>query len=160
MILEFVNKSPNENPSFSDKGSSGFDLRAWITEETEGFLNENKKYAYILKPFERKMIHTGLYFNVPEHCEIQVRPRSGLAIKKGLTVINTPGTIDESYTGECCVLIVNISNENIMIENGDRIVQGVLCPVYNGNDVYLGQINDFKKETERGDGGFGHSGIK
>lgn len=149
MILEFVNKSPNENPSFSDKGSSGFDLRAWVTED-----------ELILKPLERKMIHTGLYFNVPENCEIQVRPRSGLAINKGLTVINTPGTIDQSYTGECCILVINLSNEDIRIENGDRIAQGVLCPVYNGNDVYLGQINDFKKETERGDGGFGHSGIK
>lgn len=148
-ILEFVNKSPNENPSFSDKGSSGFDLRAWIIE------NE-----LTLKPLERKLIHTGLYFNVPEHCEIQVRPRSGLAILKGLTVINTPGTIDESYTGECCILAINLSNEDIRIENGDRIAQGVLCPVYNGNDVYLGRLNDFKKETERGDGGFGHSGIK
>ena len=148
-ILEFVNKSPNENPSFSDNGSSGFDLRAWIIED-----------ELTLKPLERKLIHTGLYFNVPEHCEIQVRPRSGLAIKKGLTVINTPGTIDESYTGECCILAINLSNEDIRIENGDRIAQGVLCPVYNGNDVYLGRLNDFKKETERGDGGFGHSGIK
>ena len=159
-ILEFVNKSPNENPSFSDIGSSGFDLRAWITEETEGFLNENNKYAYVLKPLERKMIHTGLYFNVPEHCEIQVRPRSGLSIKKGLTVINTPGTIDESYTGECCILVINLSNENVMIENGDRIAQGTLCPVYNGYDVSLWQIKEILKETERGDGGFGHSGIK
>jgi dUTP pyrophosphatase len=159
-ILEFVNKSPNENPSFSDKGSSGFDLRAWITEETEGFLNENNKYAYVLKPLERKMIHTGLYFNIPEHCEIQVRPRSGLAIKKGLTIINTPGTIDESYTGECCILAINLSNEDIRIENGDRIAQWVLCPVYNGNAVYLGRLNAFKIETQRGDGGVGHSGIK
>ena len=140
MILEFVNKSPNENPSFSDKGSSGFDLRAWITEETEGFLNENKKYAYILKPFERKMIHTGLYFNVPE----------------GLTVINTPGTIDESYTGECCVLIVNISNENIMIENGDRIAQVVFSKYCVANFSLTDKID----ETDRGAGGFGHTGIK
>ena len=160
MILEFVNISPNENPSFSDKGSSGFDLRAWVTEEAEGFLNENKKYAYILKPLERKMIHTGLYFNVPEHCEIQVRPRSGLAIKKGLTVINTPGTIDQSYTGECCILVINLSNEDITIENGDRIAQGILCPVYNGYDVNLTQVCELTKKTERGDGGFGHSGIK
>lgn len=159
-ILEFVNKSPNENPSFSDIGSSGFDLRTWITEETEGFLNENNKYAYVLKPLERKMIHTGLYFNVPKHCEIQVRPRSGLSINKGLTVINTPGTIDESYTGECCILVINLSNENVMIENGDRIAQGILCPVYNGYDVSLWQIKEILKETERGDGGLGHSGIK
>ena len=159
--LKFVNKSPNPNPEFVDKGSSGFDLRAWITEENGGKWDETfQNFVEVLKPLERKMIHTGLYFNVPTHCEIQVRPRSGLSIKKGLTIINTPGTIDESYTGECCILVINLSNENVMIENGDRIAQGVLCPVYNGNDVYLGQINDFKKETERGDEGFGHSGIK
>ena len=88
-ILEFVNKSPNENPSFSDIGSSGFDLRAWITEETEGFLNENNKYAYVLKPLERKMIHTGLYFNVPKHCEIQEghRLRKRRLLKNTLLVL-------------------------------------------------------------------------
>lgn len=149
LILEFVNKSPNENPKFVDNGSSGFDLRAWID---EGKLT--------LKPLERRLVHTGLYFDVPFGCEIQVRPRSGLAIKKGLTVINSPGTIDQSYTGECCVLLINLSNEEIIIENGERIAQAVLCPVYNGHAVDLEQVNFISKETDRGPNGFGHSGIK
>lgn len=147
--LKFVNKSPNQNPSFTDLGSSGFDIRAWIEEELT-----------TLKPLERKMIHTGLYFDIPKNCEIQVRPRSGMAIKKGLTVINTPGTVDESYTGECCVLVINLSNEDVTIENGDRIAQAILCPVYNGREVLLSQVSNIDKATERGSGGFGHSGVK
>ena len=147
--LKFVNKSPNQNPSFTDLGSSGFDIRAWIEEEQT-----------TLKPLERKMIHTGLYFDIPKNCEIQVRPRSGMAIKKGLTVINTPGTVDESYTGECCVLVINLSNEDVTIENGDRIAQAILCPVYNGREVQLSQVSNIDKATERGSGGFGHSGVK
>jgi dUTP pyrophosphatase len=150
--LNFVNKSPNENPTFADPGSSGIDLRAWISEEEAGVI--------ILKPLERKLIHTGIYFDIPRGCEIQIRPRSGLAIKKGLTVINTPATIDESYTGECCVLLVNLSNEEILIYNNDRIAQAVLCPVYNGYKTDLIQISEITKETERGDKGFGHTGVK
>lgn len=149
--IQFVNKSPNLNPTFADKGSSGFDLRAWITEE-------NGKI--VLKPLERKLIHTGIYFNVPSSCEIQVRPRSGIAISQGLTVINTPGTVDESYTGECCVLVINLSNNDVVIENNDRIAQAVLCPVYNGYEVSLVQVTEILKKTERGDGAFGHSGVK
>lgn len=159
--LKFVNKSSNPNPEFADKGSSGFDLRAWITQDNGGQWDENfQNFTEVLKPFERKLIHTGIYFDIPNSCEIQIRPRSGLAIKKGLTVINTPATIDESYTGECCVLLINLSNEEIVIENNDRIAQAVLCPVYNGHEVSLVRIEEIKKETERGDGGFGHSGIK
>lgn len=159
--LKFVNKSENENPLFADNGSSGFDLRAWITKDDERSLKgENGSYYIILPPLGRRMIHTGLYFDVPSGCEIQVRPRSGMAIKKGLTIINTPGTLDESYIGECCILGVNLSNESIKIENGDRIAQAVLCPVYNGNNVTLKRIEEITKETERGDGGFGHSGTR
>lgn len=157
-IIDFVNKSTNQNPKFADSGSSGFDLRAWITEENGGIENDKHDYCYILKPFERKLIHTGLYFDIPNSCEIQVRPRSGLALKKGLTVLNTPGTIDESYTGECCVILINLSNENVVVENGERIAQAVLCPVYNGYEVDLIEIKELTKETERGDGGFGHTG--
>ena len=160
-IIQFVNKSPNLNPTYVDDGSSGFDLRAWINEDNGGVWDENyKNFIEILKPFERKMIHTGIYFDVPPSCEIQVRPRSGLAIKKGLSIINTPGTIDESYTGECCALVINLSNEDIVIENNDRIAQAVLCPVYNGTEVHLMQVMEIMKQTERGDGAFGHSGVK
>ena len=81
--LKFVNKSPNQNPTYADEGSSGFDLRAWVEED----------YIF-LKPFERKLIHTGLYFDIPKEKEIQIRPRSGLALKKGITVLNTPGTVN------------------------------------------------------------------
>lgn len=149
--LKFVNKSPNEDPKFADIGSSGFDVRAWI-EENDGKIT--------LKPLERKLIHTGLYFDVPENCEIQVRPRSGLAIKQGITVINTPGTVDASYIGELGILIINLSNEEVTIENGDRIAQAVLCPVYNGYLTYLESVNEITKVTERGDGAYGHSGVK
>ena len=150
MILEFVNKSPNENPSFSDKGSSGFDLRAWITEETEGFLNENKKYTYILKPFERKMIHTGLYFNVPEHCEIQVRPRSGQSLKKGLSCANCVGTIDADYRAEIGVILINHGLETAWIEDGERIAQFILNKV---ERIEWNQVTSLDK-TDR-NGGFG-----
>ena len=93
--LKYVNKSNNENPTYADNGSSGFDLRAYITEKNGGTLNVlTNSYEISLKPLQRMMIHTGIYFDVPEGTEIQVRPRSGLAIKQGLTVINTPGTIN------------------------------------------------------------------
>lgn len=148
-ILKFVNKSKNVDPTFADKGSSGFDIRACVEEGSVTF-----------KPLERKMVHTGLYFDIPSNCEIQVRPRSGMAIKKGITVINSPGTVDSSYIGELCVLVINLSNEEVTIENGDRIAQAVLCPVYNGYITNLEKVEKIAKETERGSGGFGHSGIK
>lgn len=150
-VLKFVNKSPNQDPKFADIGSSGFDVRAWI-EENDGKIT--------LKPLERKLIHTGLYFDIPEYCEIQVRHRSGLAIKQGISVINSPGTVDFSYTGELGVLIINLSNEEVTIENGDRIAQAILCPVYNGYLTVLKSVNEITKETERGDGAYGHSGVK
>lgn len=159
--LKYVNKSNNENPTYADNGSSGFDLRAYITEKNGGTLNVlTNSYEISLKPLQRMMIHTGIYFDVPEGTEIQVRPRSGLAIKQGLTIINTPGTVDESYIGECCILLVNLSDKEIYISNGDRIAQAVLMPVYNGKLVTLEKVDEITKETDRGSGGFGHSGIK
>lgn len=149
--LRFVNKSNNENPKYADDGSSGFDLRAWITEESG---------EITIQPFERMMVHTGLYFDIPENMEIQIRPRSGLAIKHGITVINTPATIDESYTGECCVLLINLSKEPFVITNGDRIAQGILTYVSNGKTTILEEVDEITKQTERGSGGFGHTGMK
>ena len=94
--LKFVNKSPNPNPSFADKGSSGFDFRAWINKENGGTWDENiQNFIVTLKPLERKLMHTGLYFELPDCSEIQVRPRSGLALKEGITVLNTPGTVNK-----------------------------------------------------------------
>lgn len=157
--IKFVNKSTNPNPCFADKGSSGFDLRAWITEENGGEYNGNKCFT-ILSPLERKLIHTGLYFDLPYDKEIQVRPRSGLALQNGITVLNTPGTVDASYTGELCVILINLSKIDFEITNGDKIAQGVLCDALNGYKVDLVQIEEITKKTERGDGGFGHTGKK
>ena len=161
IVLKFLNKSTNPNPNFTDNGSSGFDLRAWITRENGGFFDEDQqKFIYILEPLERKLVHTGLYFEIPNDKEVQVRPRSGLALKHGLSILNTPGTVDSSYTGEICIILVNLSNELAYITDGDRIAQGVLCDVNNGYVVELKQIDEITKETERGSGGFGHTGIK
>ena len=158
-VLKFVNKSINKDPAYVDNASSGFDLRAYITLENGGEYDMIiQDYIITLKPFERKMIHTGLYFDVPENTEIQVRPRSGMSIKKGITVINTPGTVDENYTGEVCILIINLSNEDVVISNGERIAQAVLMPVFNARSVKLEIVDEIVKETERGDGGFGHTG--
>lgn len=159
--LHYVNKSMNPNPEYADDGSSGFDLRAWITEENGGQYDIiTRSCSLTLKPFERMLIHTGIYFNIPQKTEIQVRPRSGLALREGITLINSIGTIDESYTGECCLLVVNLSTKNYTIFNGDRIAQAVLMPVYNGICVDLVSCDKIDKDTERGSGGMGHTGIK
>lgn len=161
--LKFVNKSDNKSPVFAKTGDSGFDLRAWITPENDSDAKYNKdedKYQITLKSLERKMIHTGLYFMLPECTEIQVRPRSGLTLKKGLSVLNTPGTVDEKYVGEVCVILVNLSKEKITITSGERIAQAILMPVYNSNLVNLIQIDEVIENTERGSDGFGSSGVK
>lgn len=157
--LKFVNKSPNPNPSFADKGSSGFDLRAWINEENGGTWDEScKNFIVKLNPLERKLIHTGLYFELPDCGEIQVRPRSGLALKEGITVLNTPGTVDSSYTGEVCVILINLSDKDVTIENNEKVAQGVFSFCVNGYDLDLILTEKITKQTKRGDGGFGHTG--
>lgn len=148
--LQFINKSTNTDPTYAHEGDSGIDMRAWITEDNG---------EIVLKPLERKMIHTGIYFNIPKNTEIQIRPRSGCAIKQGLSLINAVATIDENYRGEICILAVNISNENITMHNGDRIAQAVLCPVYNSHLTALDKIENFEDTTNRGENGFGSSGI-
>lgn len=160
--LNYVNKSDNENPKYACVGDSGFDLRAWITKEEKDVKidKDSGRCAITLKPMERRMVHTGLYFNLPEHTEIQVRPRSGLAFKQGLSVINTPGTVDELYTNEVCVLLVNLSKDKITITSGDRIAQAVLMPVYNSKLVNLTEVETIVDNNERGLNGFGHSGVK
>lgn len=149
--LNFVNKSTNPDPEFGKIGDSGFDLRAWITDAEP---------SITIKPLERVLIHTGLYFDIPEGTEIQVRARSGMALKRGLGVLNSPATIDSNYTGEVCIIAVNLSNEDIVIENGERIVQGVLCPVYGGWATELTKVDDLNKVTERGSDGFNSTGSK
>ena len=141
--LEYSFKSENKNPEYAYETDSVFDLRA---NEVVHFL-----------PFERKLVPTGLFVNIPEGYEIQVRPKSGLAINKGLSVLNTPGTVDQGYTGEIKVIVINMSNLAQTIEVGDKIAQAVLCPVVAGKYVDLVQINEVTNK-DRGENGFGSTG--
>jgi len=143
MSCPIVNLSPNPLPIYSTEHSAGMDLRAFLTEPV------------ILKPLERALIPTGLFIEVPEGFEAQVRPRSGLAIKNGITVLNTPGTIDADYRGEVKVILINLSNELFTIQNGDRIAQMVIAKY---EKICWKQVEQLS-ETERGAGGFGSSGI-
>ena len=130
-------------PAYETSGSSGMDLQAYISEEI------------ILKPGERKLIPTGLSIAIPENLEIQIRPRSGLAYKKGISVVNTPGTIDSDYRGEIKVLLINLGKENFIIKKFERIAQMVVCPI---TKVVLCETNDLP-DTIRGEGGFGSTGV-
>ncbi len=131
-----------ELPSYQSAGASGFDIRAQIPE------------TLFLKPGERAMVPTGLSFEIPLGFEIQCRPRSGLAAKAGLTVLNTPGTIDADYRGEVKVILVNLGHEVIEVKDQERIAQLVLCPVYQAQFELAGELS----ATERGAGGFGSTG--
>lgn len=157
--LKFVNKSPNPNPYYAKAGDSGFDLRAWIDSNTEGVQSDEKGYYVEIGPNEIKLIHTGLYLDIPEYCEVQVRPRSGYALKVGITVNNSPGSIDQLYTGEVGVICLNPTKKPVRIHNDDKIAQAVLCPVYNESLVNLVQIDKIDKVTERGGDGFGSTGM-
>ena len=141
--LNYVYKSDNQEPEYVYSTDSGFDLRA----------NE----TVTLDPFGRALIPTGLYLDVPERCEIQVRPKSGLAIKRGLSVLNTPGTVDYGYTGEIKVIVFNFNNESQTIYKGDKIAQAVVCPVAQGNQVNLVRVEEIK-EKDRNSNGFGSTG--
>jgi dUTP pyrophosphatase len=142
LSIRIINKSNNPLPAYATKGSSGMDLRASIDEEV------------ILKPLERKLISTGLFVELPIGYEAQVRPRSGLAIKNGLTCLNSPGTIDADYRGEIKVILINLSGDEQSINAGDRIAQMVIQKV---EQVILEEVGEIE-ETERGEGGFGHTG--
>lgn len=142
--VKIVNKSPNQLPAYSTPLSAGMDLRAWLKE------------TVVLKPMERALIPTGIYIELPAGFECQIRPRSGLALKRGLTVLNSPGTIDADYRGEVCVIIVNLSNEVQAIENGERICQMVVAR----HSTVKWQLVDELGATTRGEGGFGHTGTK
>lgn len=146
--LSFKNESTNPDPEYATAGSSGFDLRANLKEEV------------MLRSNEIAMIPTGLFFEIPDNFEIQVRPRSGLAAKYGVTVLNTPGTVDADYRGEIKVILINHKNETFVINHGDRIAQGVLAAVTAKNYVNLIKVNNISDNTERGTGGFGSTGTK
>ncbi|MBQ5458335.1 MAG: dUTP diphosphatase, partial [Bacteroidales bacterium] len=143
MKIRIVNKSTNALPQYATSQSAGIDLRANLAEPV------------ILKPMERKLIPTGLFIELPEGYEAQIRPRSGLAIKYGITVLNTPGTIDTDYRGEIKIILINLSNEDFTIHHGDKIAQMVIAK-FEKADL---KIVDSLSETVRSDGGFGHSGI-
>lgn len=150
MRVQIVNKSSNPLPTYSTKYSAGMDLRANLKDE-EG----NDKVISIV-PGERVLIPTGLYIQLPYGYEAQIRPRSGLALKYGITVLNTPGTIDADYRGEIGVCLINHGNDTFDVHHGDRIAQIVFAQV---EQVLLTEV--FKlKDTKRGDGGFGHTGVK
>ena len=141
-IIPIVNHSHHPLPAYATQGSSGLDLRAFITAPVQ------------LAPLERVLIPTGLHIALPANWEAQVRPRSGLAIKQGLTCLNTPGTIDADYRGEIKVILINLSNESQVIQDGDRIAQIVFQQV----EKMEWQLVENLETTQRGEGGFGHTG--
>ena len=141
-IIPIVNNSHHPLPAYATQGSSGLDLRAFVTAPVQ------------LAPLERALIPTGLHIALPNNWEAQVRPRSGLAIKQGLTCLNTPGTIDADYRGEIKVILINLSNEIQVIQDGDRIAQIVFQQV----EKMEWQLVENLETTQRGDGGFGHTG--
>lgn len=142
MEVKIVNKSNHRLPEYATSGSAGMDLKANTTE------------PIVLGPLERQMIPTGLYIALPEGYEAQVRPRSGLAAKYGVTVANSPGTVDADYRGEIKVILINLSNENFVVNPGDRIAQMVVARY---ERVEWNEVATLD-ETERGEGGFGHTG--
>lgn len=144
MKVEIINNSKHETPQYATVHSAGVDLRANIEE------------SITLKPLERTLVKTGLFIALPEGTEAQVRPRSGLAYKKGITVLNAPGTIDADYRGEIGVLLVNLSNTDFVIEDGERVAQLVIAR------HEVAEWNEVSKlsETVRGEGGFGSTGVK
>ena len=159
-VIKMANKSPHPDPSYATSCDSGMDLRAWITKPDIPFLaTSDFDNKILLKPLERQLIHTGIYVELPFGFEIQVRPKSGQALKRGLVVLNTPGTVDKNYRGEICVIAINLSNEDIIIEDGEKIAQMVVCPVAHESMVVVIKVDEVSQDTERADGGFGHTGI-
>lgn len=144
MEIKIINRSHHPLPQYATPQSAGMDLRANIDE------------PITLAPLERKLVPTGLFMALPAGYEAQVRPRSGLALKKGVTVLNTPGTIDADYRGEIGVILINLSNEPFVVEDGERIAQMVIAKHEQPELVVVESLD----ETERGAGGFGHSGVK
>lgn len=144
MQVKIVNQSKHTTPQYATAFSAGMDLRANLDE------------SIILKPLERTLVKTGLFIELPVGYEAQVRPRSGLAFKKGITVLNSPGTIDADYRGEIGVILVNLSNENFLIEDGERVAQLVIAK---HETIQWNEVNSLE-ETKRGAGGFGSTGVK
>jgi dUTP pyrophosphatase len=144
MEIKIVNKSKHELPAYSTIASAGMDLRASIDKEI------------LLKPMQRILVPTGLFLEIPEGYEAQIRPRSGLAINKGITILNSPGTIDADYRGEVCIIMINLSDQDFIINDGERIGQMVIAKHEKAEWTEVKVL----KETNRGAGGFGHTGKK
>lgn len=142
--VKVVNRGNQQLPTYATAQSAGLDLRANIDEPVT------------LHPMERKLISTGLHIALPEGYEAQVRPRSGLALKHGITVLNSPGTIDADYRGEIMVLLINFSRENFVVNSGERIAQMIITKF----EQIKWKVDDCLDETERGQGGYGHTGVK
>jgi dUTP pyrophosphatase len=144
MKVKVINRSKHDLPKYETEASAGLDLRA------------NLPMAFSLQPLERTLVQTGIFLEIPAGYEAQVRPRSGLALKKGVTVLNTPGTIDADYRGEVGVILVNISNQPFVINDGERIAQLVFAKVEQAEFFEVEELSS----TERGVGGFGSTGVK
>ena len=143
MNVQIINKSHHPLPSYATPLSAGMDLRANLDE------------PMVMRPLERCLVPTGLYISLPPGYEAQVRPRSGLAIKRGISVLNAPGTIDADYRGEICVILINLSADDFVIEDGERIAQMIIAR----HEQVAWEEVDVLSETERGAGGFGHTGV-
>lgn len=144
MEIQIINKSHHALPQYSTLQSAGMDIRA------------NLDQPLVLKPMQRCLVPTGLYIALPDGYEAQIRPRSGLALKKGVTVLNTPGTIDADYRGEIGIILINLSQEDFVIEDGERVAQMIIARYEQAVWTEVEVLD----ETERGAGGFGHSGVK
>ena len=143
VTIKTVNNSLNEMPYYATEGAAGMDIRAHLSEPVT------------LAPLQRSLIPSGIFMEIPPGFEVQIRPRSGLALKNGITCLNTPGTIDSDYRGELKILLINLSSENQIINNNDRIAQLVVAQVEKAHLILVQQLN----ETERAEGGFGHTGV-
>jgi len=144
MQIPIINKSHHSLPNYETEASAGMDIRAFIPE------------PILLKPLERTLVKTGLFIELPQGYEAQVRPRSGLAFKKGITVLNSPGTIDADYRGEIGVILVNLSNSDFLIEDGERVAQLVIAK----HEHIQWELTEELSDTKRGTGGFGSTGVK
>lgn len=142
--IKVINRGHQQLPAYATPQSAGMDLRA------------NLEEAVVLRPMERRLIPTGLYIALPEGYEAQVRPRSGLALKHGITVLNSPGTIDADYRGEIGVLLINLSSEEFVVNDGERIAQMVIARHEQAEFCHVEELDI----TERGEGGYGHTGVK
>jgi len=143
VVIKIINQSDNDIPSYATAGSAGMDIRA------------NLVAPLTLQPLQREMVPTGIFIELPEGYEAQVRPRSGLANKQGITCLNSPGTVDSDYRGEIKVILINLSDQEQLIQHGDRIAQMIIAKVERAKWKLVQQLN----ETVRGQGGFGHTGI-